>query len=284
MMHWFLSVILLAVAMTDKPAYRIFDQDGTEVAYDSMLYELSQADVVLFGEIHNNALGHWLELQVAKDLYAQDSSLVLGLEMLEADNQLLLDEYLSGTIEERHFSQEAKLWNNYATDYQPTVDFAKKHAIPVIATNIPRRYASLVSREGVERLDSLDAQAKQWIAPSPVEIDTTLAGYRNMMNMMGGHSGMSAEKMVQAQAIKDATMAHFIIQNLPDSGTFLHLNGSYHSDNFEGIYWYLKQYSPDLNIKTISCIEQAALDSLEEEKQGVADYSIVTPADMAHSY
>ena len=287
MMNWIFGIILLTyVGMVNKPAYRIFDQGGVEVAYDSMLHELSQADIVLFGEIHNNALVHWLELQVAKDLYARDSSLVVGLEMLEADNQLLIEEYINGTIEERHFSQEAKLWNNYATDYAPVVDFAKKNSIAVIATNIPRRYASLVSREGIERLNSLGTQAKRWVAPLPVIIDTSLPSYQNMLDMMGEHthSGMSGEKMVQAQVIKDATMAHFIQQNLPNAGIFLHLNGSYHSDNFEGIYWYLKQRSSDLNIKTVSCVEQATLNSLEEEKQGIADYIIVTPTDMAHSY
>ncbi|WKN45979.1 ChaN family lipoprotein [Tunicatimonas pelagia] len=271
----------------DKPAYRIFDGSGVEVSYESMVNTLDSADVVLFGELHNNALVHWLELQVAKDLYAQDSNLVLGLEMLEADNQLLVNEYLAGTIEQRHFVQEAKLWDNYRTDYEPIVAFAKKNGVSVIATNIPRRYASLVARQGIEKLDSVADQAKKWIAPLPVEIDTTLPGYQNMLNMMGGnvsHGGMSGEKMVQAQAIKDATMAHFIRQNIEREGVFLHLNGSYHSDNFEGIYWYLKQYSPDLNIKTVSSVEQTTLDSLEEEKQGVADYIIVTPTDMAHSY
>lgn len=271
---------------TDKPSYRIFSGEGQAIAYDSMIAELATAQVVLFGEIHNNALVHWLELQVAQDLYEVDSTLVLGLEMLEADDQLILDEYLEGTIEERHFTQEAKLWDNYATDYQPLVAFAKNHKIPVVATNVPRRYASLVSRQGLDQLDSLSPAAKQWIAPLPVEVDLNLPSYQSMLTMMEGtaaHGNHQGESIVQAQALKDATMAYFIHEYLPGKGLFLHVNGSYHSDHFEGIYWYLKQQS-EVTIKTVSCIEQPNLDSLATADKKLADFVIVTPDDMTKTY
>lgn len=286
-LSWILSCLLVGSLITDKPAYQIFNKTGQIVSYDSMIQELTEAEVVLFGEVHNDALVHWLELQVAQDLYNQDSNVVLGFEMLEADNQLIINEYLTGVVEERHFTQEAKLWDNHATDYQPLINWAKEKNTSVIATNIPRRYASLVSREGIDQLDSLLEEAKQWIAPLPVSIDMELPGYQNMLSMMGGmqgHGGMSGENMVQAQAIKDATMAHFIVQNLPHDGVFIHYNGSYHSDNFEGIGWYLQQQQPELSIKTISCIELPSLDSLNEDAQGLADFIIVTPTDMTKTY
>ena len=271
----------------DKPAYQLYEQSGNTVSYDTMLLQLRQADVVLFGELHNDALSHWLELQVAQDLWKPDSNLVLGLEMLEADDQLVLNEYLAGTIEERNFTGEIKLWDNYMTDYRPLVNFAQQHQIPVVATNIPRRYASLVARAGLSALDSLSASAQAFIAPLPVEVDTTLPGYKNMLEMMGGGSGhgaMSGENMVNAQAIKDATMAHFILENLPDRGVFLHLNGSYHSDHFEGIYWYLKKAQPDLEVLTISSVSQEDIMKLEEGAQGVANFVFAIPNDMTKTY
>ena len=270
-----------------KPAYQLYDAAGAPIVYDSMIRQLAQADVILFGELHHDALRHWLELQVAQDVFAQDSNLVLGAEMLETDDQLLLDEYLNGTIEERHFEQEAKLWDNYATDYAPLVAFAQRHQLSFIATNIPRRYASLVAREGLSRLDSLPPAAKELMAPLPIEVDLSLPTYRKMVDMMGetsSHGGMNAENMAKAQAIKDATMAHFILLNLPKETTFLHFNGSYHSDNFEGIYWYIQQASPDLNVKTISCVAQADITRLKEENIGIADFIIALPDDMTKTY
>ena len=281
------AILIAFPLVAQKPAYQLYDSTGAAVVYDSMIRELASADVVLFGEIHNDALGHWLELQVTQDLFAQDRNLVLGAEMLETDDQLLLNEYLAGTIEARHFEEEAKLWDNYATDYAPLVSFAQQHQIPFIATNIPRRYASLVAREGLARLDSLPGAAKELIAPLPIEVDLSLPGYKGMLDMMGGasgHGGMNAENMANAQAIKDATMAHFILLNLPKETTFLHFNGSYHSDNFEGIYWYIRQASPDLNVKTISCVPQADITQLEEENTSVADFIIVLPNDMTKTY
>ena len=292
-----LTLLISFSAIAQKPAYQLYDSAGNAVNYDQMLSQLDSVDVILFGEIHNDALVHWLELQVAKDLYERDSNLVLGAEMLEADNQLLLDEYLSGTIEERHFEQEAKLWDNYATDYAPLLRFAQRGQIPLVATNIPRRYASLVAREGLAMLDSLPNAAKELIAPLPIEVDLSLPGYRSMLDMMGGrphgggsghggssHGGMSAENIVQAQAIKDATMAHFILLNLPKKTTFLHFNGSYHSNNFEGTYWYIQRASPDLQIKTISSVSQADISQLEEDNYGLADFIFVVPDDMTKTY
>lgn len=285
-----LAIILCALAFTmDKPAYIIYKRNGKKADYDKMINHLGEADVVLFGELHNNALVHWLEQQVVKDLQKQEHPLVLGAEMFEADDQLIINEYLQGLIEARHLESEAKVWNNYATDYKPLLDFARQHHYPFIATNIPRRYASLVAREGLNALDSLPSEAQSYIAPLPVEVDLELPAYKNMLSMMGGHGNeshgtMNGENMVKAQAIKDATMAHFILQNLEENSVFVHFNGSYHSDNFEGIYWYLKQAKPDLKVVTISNVEQEDITNWNEELENVADYIISIPADMTKTY
>ena len=54
----------------------------------------------------------------------------------------------SKQIKEANFREEAKLWPNYNTDYAPILEFAKKNELDFIATNIPRRYASMVARNG----------------------------------------------------------------------------------------------------------------------------------------
>lgn len=287
------SLLLISVSLkpplakAQKPAYELYDSAGNRLSYDRMVQQLAQADVVLFGELHNDALVHWLELQVVKDMFAQDSNLMIGAEMFETDNQLLLDEFISGTIEESHFEQEAKLWNNYSTDYAPILTFARQHQIPVIATNVPRRYASLVARAGLERLDSLPIEAKGLIVPLPMEVDLSLPGYQTMMKMMGSnanHGMMSGENMAKAQALKDATMAHFILLNRAEQTTFFHLNGSYHSDNYEGVYWFIQKNSPETLIKTISCVSQQDVNQLEDEHRGSADIIITIPNDMTKTY
>src|SRR5690606_31925230 len=109
----------------EKPAYRLFSSEGEEVKYANMVRELTSAEVVLFGELHNNPIAHWLELEIANSIYKSNSNLVLAFEMFEADDQIVVDEFVNGTIEENHLMSDAKVWDNYKTDYKPLVDFAK---------------------------------------------------------------------------------------------------------------------------------------------------------------
>ncbi len=285
----YLFLILLLVAgtamKTGNPAYELFDSKGKDVKYKNLVRDAANADVVLFGELHNNPIGHWLQYELTRDLYKEKKgNLVLGAEMFETDNQLLLDEYTSGLISERNFDYEAKLWNNYKTDYKPLVDFAREHHLKFVATNIPRRYAAVVHQGGFEALDSLSLQAKVLMAPLPIPYDPELPGYKGMLAMMGGEMGHANENLPKAQAVKDATMAHFILANWKPGETFLHFNGAYHSNNFEGIYWYLKQFKPDLKILTITTVEQDSISKLSEENTGIADYTICVPTSMTKTY
>jgi uncharacterized iron-regulated protein len=268
----------------DKAAFKLFNKEGKAIDYQKMINELAKADVVLFGEMHDNSINHWLELQVAKDLYAINPKLTLGFEMFEADNQLVLDEYLTGVIEERHLLSEAKVWDNYKNDYKPLIEFCKSQKLKAIATNVPRRYANLVYRKGIDALTSLPEEARRHIAPLPIEIDLELPGYKNMISTMGGHGGPgSGENMARSQAVKDATMAHFIVQNL-SAGIFIHYHGAYHSQNFEGIYHYLKKAKPSLKIVTIHPVSQDTVDKLSDENKSTADFIIAIPADMTKTY
>lgn len=92
----------------DKPAYRIYNAQGKTVKFKNLVKDALEADIVFFGELHNNPICHWLQLELTKSLYAEKgNNLILGAEMFEADNQLLLDEYLSGKISMKSFEQEA---------------------------------------------------------------------------------------------------------------------------------------------------------------------------------
>ena len=275
----FLFATIISVAQ-DKKAYQIFDKKGKKSSYEKVLKASEKTDVVLFGEIHDNSLVHWLQLEFTKDL-AQRKPLVLGAEMLEADNQKQLDQYLKGEINQKQLDSSARLWKNYKTDYKPLVDFAKDKKINFIATNVPRRYASLVFKKDLVALDSLSALEKSWIAPLPIEFDINLPGYKGMMSMQGGHAG---EKMPKAQAIKDATMAYFINKNRKENSIFVHYNGTYHSDNFEGINWYLRKLDAGIKIVTIATVEQKDITKLEAEHYNKADFILVIDEDVTKTY
>lgn len=279
---FFLSAITLS--SQELKAYQLFDAEGNKTDFNDLVNRSAQAEVVLFGELHNNPISHWLQLELTMALFSQKGeALVMGAEMFEADNQLLLDEYFSGQITERNFLAEAKLWNNYATDIKPLIEFARENNLRFIATNIPRRYASLVNREGFEGLEKLTEEAKSTIAPLPVAYDPELPGYKAMLEM-GGMPGHTSDNFPKAQAIKDATMAHFILKNFSPGNTFIHFHGTYHSNNYEGIVWYLQNERQELRIITLATVEQEQVDELTEENRGLADFILAVPARMTKTY
>lgn len=281
-----LVVFVLSTAMkSDKPAYQFFDLKGRSAEYSEVLKAALESDIVFFGELHNSPICHWLELELTKDLYAiKKENLVMGAEMFESDNQLILNEYLSGKVREKNFEDEMKLWDNYKSDYKPLVKFAFENKIPLIATNIPRRYASLVNKKGLIALDSLSNDAKVLLPPLPIAYDPELKGYKGLVEMMKEAGGHDTLYIAKAQAIKDATMAHFILQNWKEGKVFIHYNGTYHSDNFEGIVWYIRQEKPDLRILTISSVEQDTISVLREENLNLADYTLCIPSSMCKTY
>lgn len=274
----FLTVFI--VSAQQKEPYRLYNADGKKKSYKKLLKEAQKADVVLFGELHNNSIAHWLQYELTADLHKK-TKLILGFEMLERDNQEVLEQYLKGDIDQKQLDTLARLWNNYKTDYKPLVDFGKANDLVVFGSNVPRRYASMIFKGGFEALNNLSDNEYEWIAPLPIDYDPNLPGYVKMTEMMGGHGG---ENLPKAQAIKDATMAYFINEYLKKNHVLLHFNGAYHSNDYEGINWYLKRFNPDLKILTITTETVEDVKSFDEDFKQKADFIILVDENMTNTY
>tara|TARA_R110002072_G_scaffold48716_9_gene133175 strand:- start:3009 stop:3863 length:855 start_codon:yes stop_codon:yes gene_type:complete len=280
--HFLITFLIVSFSAfgQHKKAYTIFTPDGIETHYNELKEKVENSDILLFGEQHNSAISHWLQFELTKDLI-QTRTVKLGAEMFERDNQEPLNKFLNDQINQKGLDTLARLWSNYKTDYAPLVILAKENDIEFIATNIPRRYASMVFRNGFEALDTITAEEKGWIAPLPIAFDPELPTYQNILTMMGEHG---TPELVKAQAIKDATMAYSILENRVENELFIHYNGAYHSDFYEGILWYLKLTEPDLKYKTISTVTQKDISYLEEEHLGKADFIIVVNENVTTTY
>ena len=277
-------VFILCIGYTQElEAYRIYDQKGKQVDFGSMAKSLAKQEVVLFGELHNDPIGHWLQLKLAQSLESE-GELVLGAEWFERDDQLIINEYLEGSITVDHLKKETKVWPNYETDYKPILEFSKEKNIEFIATNIPRRYASLVSKKGLLALDSLSADTKELMPKLPFTVTEGDKGYDDMKEMMGhGHGHFNVEDMIAAQALKDYTMASSILENREKKELFLHYNGSFHSQNFTGIVGYLKAAEPKLKIAVVASVTSQSL-KWNEEWADAGTYILVVPEEMTKTH
>ncbi len=255
----------------DSSNYIIYAKERT-ISFEKMAKQLAKKEVVLFGELHDDSIAHVLELELSSYFYNQfPNSFALGAEMFETHQSSYLQKYLaSGNL--NALTDSTKLWSNFASDYFPTLQFAQVNQIPYYATNIPRKYASLVFKKGINALDSLTVKERALICPLPFPFDSTLSQYKECIQM-GIDMHASGMNFALAQAIKDATMAWNITNALRTNEKLLHFNGSFHSNYYQGIYWYIKQYRPKTKIATIAIIKKSEFN--HKRDCYIADFVIV---------
>lgn len=279
-----IAILFVNLSFSQSVGFKIYNAKGKEVSVEDMAEKMAKYDVVLLGELHNDPIAHWVQLKTTKLIGESGKEMVLGAEMFEADNQLLLDEYTSGLIKTSNFEKEARLWPNYKTDYKPLVEYAKENDLQFVATNVPRRYASYVVKNGLEGLETLNDEAKSYIADLPILFDTLTPGYAEMMQMGMGHGmGIDPLNMVKAQAIKDATMSQNILTNFPKKGIFIHYQGDYHSANKGGIYWYIQKTDAKKDVVALSTVSAENLD-WDASYAGRAEFILVVDEDMTKTY
>lgn len=278
----------LSLQAQELKAYQIYNKEGKPVSFAQMVDHLSKEEVVLFGEYHNNSMIHWLQLKTTEALYQKKGDkLVLGAEMFERDNQDAVSAYVHQKIDAKTFKGSARFWDNYKTDYRPLVDFARDHELEFIATNIPRRYAQLVAKNGLDTLKGLSKEDRAYIAKLPIKVDMETPGYSEMKKFLAHHVKDNLMNFIKAQATKDATMAESILKHQRRQQLFLHFNGNYHSKSYGGIYWWLNKRKSWLEHLKVAVITSAKSDDPAlpiPEKVVPTEFIIVVPSDMTKTY
>ena len=270
------------VVAQEKKPFVIYNQNGKKISYADLLTSTSNSDIVLFGEAHNSAMIHWLEYELIADLFVRENNLGIAMEMLSGDQQVSINNYLDDNINLKQLQNEIDLWPNFRTDYLQILNFAKENELALIGSNAPQQIARNVYKKGgFAYLDELDEKELAFLPPRPIPFDPELPAYKRMKKMMGTHGG---NDIVKAQALKDATMAHHLVDMAKEKDLVVHLNGKYHSDDHEGIFWYLEKYRPELKVQTISMVNQADIFSLQEEHQDKADFIICIDKKMTKTY
>ncbi|MDB5146809.1 MAG: hypothetical protein JWQ57_829 [Mucilaginibacter sp.] len=292
-MKIFLSILLIsicAVAIAQElPAshYKIYSTAAQKlITPDEIVHDIANADVLFFGEEHNDSTAHYLEFTLFRKLsekYPQKTA--LSMEMFQTDCQLVLNEYLAGLIREKNLVTDARTWPNYK-DYKPMIELAKTNHLPVIAANAPTRYTNMVTRGGLDILKQLDTQAKSYLAPLP--IDTATGPYYNKFaKIMGGHASMPGMQIYQSQNLWDATMGWSIAKFMKSHPGFkvLQLNGGFHSEEKLGAAAQLKKYAPKLRVLNIATYAEDSFDNPDWSKfTGMADYIILTDPKLPKSF
>jgi len=284
--------------------YAVYRSDGSPARLADVLSNLDTVDVLLFGEEHDDVVGHRLQLEVFRRVLADVGGrgpmagpgapgrtgaerpdgrelrdVRLSLEMFERDVQVVLDEYLADLITEDHFLASARPWDNYERDYRPMVELAKHVSVPIVAANAPRRYVNRASRLGRASLETLSEEARAWLPPLPYPgaSDPYRAEWDALMGDAAMH--MSGDPL-DGQTLWDASMGQSIAQALAADGPYpplvLHLAGGFHVENGTGIPETIEHYRPGTSVRSVAVRAVSEPSVFDEEMDGAGDYVILT--------
>lgn len=274
-----ISAVLPSVIFAQAPvsAYKVYDVKNKKITdLDELIRNIKNADVLFFGEEHNDSIGHLLEAEILKKMTVAYPGTALTMEMFSTDVQPVINEYLLSLISEKNFIKEARAWNNYK-DYKPLIEFAKINKSDVIGANAATRYSNAVTYSGLQKLNEFPAVSKSFLPPLP--IDTATGRYYDKFNeTLGGHD-MGNMKIFQTQNLWDATMAWSIAKyaSAHSKSKILQINGRFHSDEKIGTVAQLKKYAPKLTLANISCFSAADFEAPEWKNYLVlGDYIILT--------
>lgn len=260
--------VLSSIPNTPAPlsaGYRIVAPATVSEASPAQLMErITRADVLFFGEQHDDAETHRAEAELLEAIARTGRPVILSLEMFERDVQPSLDDYLANRISERDFLARSRPWPAYATDYRRLVELAKQHGWRVIAANVPRPIASAVGRKGLAALDTLtpaerSRSARENACPRD---DYHLRFMDSMQSHAGGDSlpTATAERFYLAQCIKDETMAESIVTArlaATREALVVHYTGAFHSDFSQGTVARVKRRQPGWNVVVVSAVPVA---------------------------
>src|SRR5262245_5818959 len=167
--------------------------------FEAMLAELARVDVAFVGEQHDDPATHRIERAILEGLARRRTNVIVAMEMFERDTQPALDDYLAGRLSEEDFLKASRPWPRYATDYRPLIEFAHAHGWKVIASNVPRRIASQVSKQGLDAARSGSESDRKLIA---AEFSCPMDDYfKRFAEVMGnGHPGADQKRPDEKQS------------------------------------------------------------------------------------
>ena len=110
------------------------------------------AEVVYLGELHDNALHHAIQARILEELVLGGGRPAVAFEMVPETRQASLDAAIrsqASPVEvERQLGWAAQGWPDFAM-YWPLFDLARRHDLPVVATDLDPAVTRRISRDGI---------------------------------------------------------------------------------------------------------------------------------------
>lgn len=269
-----ISFFLLLLSTLMLPAFGMAHphivkaDEQVEVKSEAFLKDLTHAQVVFLGELHDNVNHHQAQLSIIKALQATGKPLAIGLEMFRSDSQASLDEWSDGEMALAEFLPIYKSNWSMWQEYEEIFLYSRAQKIKLVGLNIQRELTGKVARDGFK---SLTKEQRQSLGNVQCQVDPEYADY--MRKAIGGHGGHGMKYLFfcEAQLLWDTLMAKNLaafIESNPDYLVVV-LAGNAHAWKY-GIPRQLREQA-DLTYRVVLPEVFGRIDRLNVDKD-VADY------------
>ena len=272
---------------TTLPMYAGTSETADRLAWNDLVERAIDAEVVVIGEEHDDAVTHALQATLVADVMALDPRTAVSLEMLERHEQGIVDAWLADEIATADLVERtgSRSWFDWAGFYQPVLDAAKSADCVVVAANAPRQYVSRARTEGYDALRALPEDERVLFdLPENLDQGRYWLRFRDTMRGFRGDDASDEEirRTFRSQLVWDATMAASIANALDrdDVDRVIHLVGRFHSDHEGGTIRELRRLRPDVRILTITGVGEGDGLELLEDDRGRADVVVYTGSKM----
>lgn len=240
-----LALFALPLALSFAAHAQIIDLRTREEISEVQLAErLATQDIVLLGELHDNASHHALRGQLIGRIAGVRTTVVA--EHLPAPARVVLGEALLGDLESAGFSAEGWGWPLH----QSLFDGIRARALPLAGGNLPKGFSKQLMMKGEGALPPpLDEAYRK----SPLSADAT----RQLdADLVSGHCGKLPERylapMRLVQRATDLSMANALLENRPS----ILVAGNGHVRKDYGVPQVIKALAPSLKISAVGFYEK----------------------------
>ncbi len=209
-LFWSLGVFLVGTACVSQ-----------DLSHQEIIQELTQADIVYLGEVHNRPQDHQAQLTILQQLHEENEDIAIGLEMFQRPFQGAINRYLDGEINEEQLREQTQYdqrWGFPWSYYAPLLRFARENDLEVLALNTPTEITRQVSSQG---LDSLDGEDFRYIPPrEEIRTEDNPAYRERLKEVFKQHdhgSNGNLENFIAAQILWDETMAEKVAETYQDN-------------------------------------------------------------------
>ncbi len=247
-------------------------QSGQQLTVSALLQILSQADVVLLGEIHDNPRHHVLRGQLLSDASMSQRRLIA--EQLDAGQQAGDKPDLRHSLELAGFDADGWEWPLH----EPVFSSARKAGLAIYGGNITAEQTREIFTSKGSRLPG----GLQDLLQKARLDDDALKQLRQEIDE--GHCGaMPAsmfDGMLAVQRARDASMSAELLKHLPA----VLVAGNGHVWKHVGVPQIIRANRPELRVVSVMFVEHEAFADAAEQTawlqnfQAKADFVWVTPA------